>query len=109
MRPDNCLTAGIRYSEVFVFMASTSANRLGSNVARETRTTAVAGSDSVMAVPSDSSERGIGRVHFGHGRGPYRRLFHKGNVYDRYTIRYHADSCVRRSGGVGPTVRVADM
>src|SRR5438132_10350535 len=32
-------------------MTSTSAKRLGSNVAREARTTAVAGSDSVMALP----------------------------------------------------------
>src|SRR5690242_9678647 len=36
-----------------MFMASTSANRLGSKVARETRTTAVAGNDSVMVIPSE--------------------------------------------------------
>src|SRR5690348_3489921 len=34
-------------------MASTSANRLGSKVARETRTTAVAGNGSVMVIPSE--------------------------------------------------------
>src|SRR5689334_16829636 len=51
MSPGCRLMAGIRYSEVFLFMASTSANRLGSKVARETRTTAVAGNDSVMVIP----------------------------------------------------------
>src|SRR5215475_9677659 len=50
MSPGSRLMAGIRYSEVFLFMASTSANRLGSKVARETRTTAVAGNDSVMVI-----------------------------------------------------------
>ncbi len=44
--------AGIRYSETFVFTASTSANRPGSKLPRETRTTAVAGNDSVMAILS---------------------------------------------------------
>jgi tetracycline repressor-like protein len=50
MSPGSRLTAGIRYSEVFLFMASTSANRLGSKVAGEIRTNAVAGSDSITAV-----------------------------------------------------------
>jgi hypothetical protein len=44
--------AGIMYCEVFLLAASTSANRLGSKLARETRTTAVAGNDSAMVVLS---------------------------------------------------------
>jgi hypothetical protein len=42
--------AGIRYSEVLLFMVATSANRLGSKLADEMRTYAVAGNDSVMGI-----------------------------------------------------------
>jgi hypothetical protein len=52
MSPDSRLMAGMMYSEVFLLAASTSANRLGSKLARETRTTAVAGNDSVMVILS---------------------------------------------------------
>src|SRR5262249_21959909 len=58
--------AGIRYSEVFLFMASTSASRLGSKVARETRTTAAAGNDSVMVFPFLPSNH----LEFGHREIP---------------------------------------
>ena len=44
--------AGMMYSEVFLLAASTSANRLGSKLARETRTTAVVGNDSAMVILS---------------------------------------------------------
>src|SRR5580698_4542849 len=52
MSPASRLMAGIMYSEVFLLMASTSANRLGSKLARETRTTAVVGNDSVVVILS---------------------------------------------------------
>src|SRR6266516_7260652 len=52
MSPGSRLMAGIRYSETFLFTASTSANRLGSKLPRATRTTAVAGNDSVMVILS---------------------------------------------------------
>src|ERR1700677_332749 len=55
MSPGSCLIAGTRYSEVFLFTASTSANRLGSKLPRETRTTAVVGNDSVMVIPCPSA------------------------------------------------------
>jgi hypothetical protein len=45
--PGSRLMAGIRHCEVFLLMALTSTNRLGSKVARDTRINAVAGSDSV--------------------------------------------------------------
>jgi hypothetical protein len=50
MSPDSRLMAGIMYSEVFLLMASTSANRLGLKLARETRTMAVVGNASVIVI-----------------------------------------------------------
>src|ERR1700745_3502304 len=52
MRPGSRWMAGTRYPEVFLFRASTSANRLGPKLPRETRMTAVAGHDSVMVILS---------------------------------------------------------
>src|ERR1700722_496094 len=54
MSPGSRPMAGTRYSATFVFTASTSANRPGSKLPRETRTTAAGGSDSVMVIPSDN-------------------------------------------------------
>src|SRR5689334_17427763 len=48
MSPGSCLIAGIRYSAVFLSAATTASCRLGSKVTRPTRTTAVAGNDSVI-------------------------------------------------------------
>src|SRR6266704_3099023 len=59
MSPGSRLMAGTRYSETFLLTASTSANRLGSKLPRETRTTAVAGNDSVMVILS------LGELHYG--------------------------------------------
>src|SRR6266516_3029681 len=59
MSPGSRLMAGTRYSETFLFTASTPANRLGSKLPRETRTTAVAGNGSVMVIPS------LGELHYG--------------------------------------------
>src|SRR5215471_13877668 len=50
MSPGSRLMAGIRYSACLLFRASISANRLGSKPRSATRTTAVAGNDSVMVI-----------------------------------------------------------